>query len=300
MMKFNIIAHRRVWYLLSGMLVMLSVIFIFVPGVRFGIDFTGGSLTEIAFELPVKTADLRSSLQALGYQEATIQQTGDQGVLIRTKNLREEEHQALLNQLKERHGEFEELRFDAIGPVIGNELRRTATLGVILTLVLIGLYVAWAYRKVTQPVAAWKYGVLTILAAFHDVIIAVGVFAVAGQMVGWEVGTSFVAAVLTILGYSINDTVVVLDRTRENLLKGIGESFADTVELSIHQTFWRSLNTTLTTVFALAAVFFFGGESTQPFAFALIVGIGVGAYSSLFLASPLLVTWQAHAAKQKR
>ncbi len=291
-MKFNIVGHRRIWYTISTVLVALSIVFVFFPGVRFGIDFTGGSLSEIKFTQPVSVDELRRSLGAAGFPEATIQETDEQGYLIRTPSLSEEEHQTVLGALRETHGELEEQRFDSIGPVIGSELRRTAIIGVILTLTLIGLYVAWAYRKVTQPVAAWKYGVLTILAAFHDVIVAIGLFALAGSFLGWEVGTSFIAAILTILGYSINDTVVVLDRTRENLLKGISHSFAETVERSIHQTFWRSLNTTLTTLLALVAIFAFGGDSTRPFAFALIVGIAVGAYSSIFLASPLLVTWE--------
>ena len=292
-MKINIIANRRIWFTVSSVLVILSLVFMVVPGIRWGIDFTGGSLSEIEFVSPVSTSDLRSTIQTAGYSDATIQVTGAQGFLIRTPSLSEEEHQSLLASIREKHGEVEELRFDSIGPVIGNELRQTAIIGVLLTLVLIGLYVAWAYRKVTQPVAAWKYGVLTIAAAFHDVVIAVGAFALAGHFVGWEVGTSFVAAILTILGYSINDTVVVLDRTRENLLKKISPDFADTVEQSIHQTVWRSLNTTLTTILALTAIFIFGGDSTRPFAFALIVGIAVGAYSSIFLASPLLVSWEA-------
>lgn len=291
-MKIQIVRHRRTWYTLSTVLVVLSLIFVFFPGIRFGIDFTGGSLSELEFSQPVSVADLRGTLNAAGYPEATIQLSGDRGVLLRTSSLTEDEHQSLLTQIRTAHGDLQELRFDSIGPVIGGELRRTALIGVVLTLVLIGLYVAWAYRKVAGPVAAWKYGFLTILAAFHDVIVAVGAFAIAGHFFGWEVGTSFVAAILTILGYSINDTVVVLDRTRENLLNRISHDFADTVEQSIHQTFWRSLNTTLTTILALVAIFAFGGESTRPFAFALIVGIAIGAYSSIFLASPLLVSWE--------
>lgn len=291
-MKINIIANRRVWYTISIVFVLLSFIFVIFPGIRWGIDFTGGSLSEIELSQSVLRSDLRNTVASAGYQDATIQVTGEKGFLLRTSSLTEDEHQALLTQIREQHGDLEELRFDSIGPVIGNELRQTAAIGVFLTLVLIGLYVAWAYRKVTQPVAAWKYGVLTILAAFHDVIIAVGIFALVGHFTGWEVGTSFVAAILTILGYSINDTVVVLDRTRENLLKRISHDFAETVEQSIHQTFWRSLNTTLTTILALAAIFTFGGDSTRSFAFALIVGIAVGAYSSIFLASPLLVSWE--------
>jgi preprotein translocase subunit SecF len=226
-----------------------------------------------------------------GYDNLSIQSSDDNGLIIRTTDLTEVEHQALLTSLGEQLGEVEEHRFDSIGPVIGNELRRTATTGVILTLILIGLYIAWAFRKVSEPVASWKYGILTIVAAFHDVVIVLGSFAVIGHFYGWEIGTAFVAAILTILGYSINDTVVVFDRTRENLSKRVGDTFDETVDLSLKQTFMRSFNTSITTLLALLAIFLLGGDSTRPFALALIIGIAIGTYSSLFLASPLLVEW---------
>ena len=206
----------------------------------------------------------------------------------------------MVETLSTKFGQAEELRFDSIGPVIGKELQTGALYAVALTLLLIGLYIAWAFRKVSEPVASWKYGFLTIFAAFHDVIITIGVFSVLGHFMGWEVGTTFVAAILTILGYSINDTVVVFDRTRENLKLRIGETFGDTVETSIRQTFTRSVFTSLTTLLALVAIFVFGGETTRSFAFALIVGITVGSYSSIFLASTLLVTWEEWRNKRVR
>lgn len=291
-MKIDIVENRKIWFGLSSVLVILSVIFMFAPGLKFGIDFNGGSLLEVEFAEQIEITDLRVTLAQAGYTDATIQPTGENGYLLRTSTISEQEHQSLLTQIREAQGEVMELRFDSIGPVIGNELRRTAVFGVVLTLVLIGLYVAWAYRKVSEPVASWKYGFMTILAAFHDVIITVGAFSILGYFFGWEIGGSFVAAILTILGYSINDTVVVFDRTRENLLRKSTSSFSQTVELSIQQTLTRSLNTSLTTILALVAIFLFGGDSTRPFALALMIGIGVGTYSSIFLASPLLVVWE--------
>lgn len=291
-MKFAIVQNRKVWYALSSTLVVLSIISVFFPGLKFGIDFTGGSLTEIVLSDAVLASDLRTTLESSGYKDAVIQPTGDHGYLVRTSPLSEEEHQTLLSNIREAHGDLDELRFDSIGPVVGSELRRGAMIGVVLTLILIGLYVAWAYRKVSEPVASWKYGVLTIIAAFHDVVVTIGAFALLGYFFGWEIGTSFIAAVLTILGYSINDTVVIFDRTRENLLRHDRDDFSHTVELSIKQTLLRSLNTSLTTILALVAIFAFGGDSTRPFALALIIGITVGTYSSIFLASPLLVTWE--------
>jgi preprotein translocase subunit SecF len=291
-MKMAIVENRKYWFILSSLLVLGSVLVVGTLGLKFGIDFTGGSLLEVQTSEVIEIDQVRSDMEGLGYTSLVIQSSGDDVLIIRSKDLSEDEHQEILGSLTEVMGEVEELRFDSIGPVIGDELRRTATIGVIVTLLLIGLYVAWAFRKVTEPIASWKYGALTILAAFHDVIITVGAFALLGNYFGWEIGTSFVAATLTILGYSINDTVVVFDRTRENLLKRVADTFEETVELSIRQTFMRSLNTSVTTLLALAAIFLFGGDSTRPFALALIIGIGVGTYSSLFLASPLLVQWE--------
>ena len=290
-MKLNIVSNRKYWYSFSGLLIVASVIFVASIGLKFGIDFTGGSFMEVRFDQAVQVSDVRAKLAEAGYTNVSIQETDNNSILLRTETLDEEQHQVILATLGKLTA-AEELRFDSIGPVVGNELRRTATIGVILTLILIGLYVAWAFRKVSEPVKSWKYGVLTILAALHDVIVAVGAFSIFGYFYGWEIGTAFVAAILTILGYSINDTVVIFDRTRENLNRDIGESFEQTVEMSIQQTLMRSLNTSLSTLLALLAVFLFGGESTRPFAMALIIGIATGTYSSIFFASPLLVTWE--------
>lgn len=291
-MKLEIIPFRHIWLGISGTLVLISLILIATLGLKFGIDFTGGSLMEIEFETPVSRELLQATYAQVGYQDASIQTSGEKGYLIRLPSLNEDQHQTVLAKLKEAHGQLKEDRFDSIGPVIGKELQKTAGTGVVITLILIGLYVAWAYRKVTEPVASWKYGVLTILTAFHDVIIPLGAFALFGKWFGWEVGTAFVAAILTILGYSITDTVVVFDRTRENLLRKVSTNFEDTVEVSIHQTLWRSMSTSATTILALLAIFLFGGESTRPFSMALIIGILTGTYSSIFLASPLLVVWE--------
>lgn len=292
-MSFQIVHNRKYWFVLSGTLIALSIISLFTLGLRFGIDFTGGSLLEIeTTEEHISSEEARLHIESLGFQGVSVQATGEHGVLLRTKDLSEDEHQEILGALKEKYEGVEEMRFDSIGPVIGNELRRTALMGVLVTLLLIGLYVAWAFRKVSEPIASWKYGALTIAAAFHDVLITIGAFSLLGHFLEWEVGTAFVAAGLTILGYSINDTVVVFDRTRENLIRRTGDTFEDTVETSIKQTWRRSLNTSVTTLLALLAIFLFGGESTKPFAMALIIGIVIGTYSSIFLASPALVSWE--------
>lgn len=290
-MKLAVIRLRKAWYILSGLLVAASLVLVATFGIPFGIDFTGGSLLEVRFETVPETAALRQELATLGYAEATVQSSGDADALIRLPVVMEEEHQRVLQAIEASFGAVEELRFDSIGPTIGRELKRDALIALVAALALIVVYVAWAFRKVSEPISSWKYGVLTIVAAFHDLIIPLGVFAVLGASQNFQIDTAFIAALLTILGYSINDTIVVFDRTRENLARWGTHDFEGVVEKSVRQTFARSINTTLTTLLALIAVFFFGGETTRSFALALIIGIGVGAYSSIFIASPLLVTW---------
>jgi preprotein translocase subunit SecF len=195
---------------------------------------------------------------------------------------------AALNGLQE--SEIEELRFDSIGPTIGAELKRSGVLAVVIGLVGIMLFVSYAFRGASEPVASWQYGLITALVGLlHDVLIPLGVFAVLGHTIGLEVDTAFIAALLTVLGYSVNDTIIIFDRVRENLRRYGSNDFAGIVERSIHETLARSLNTSLTVLFAVGAVWWFGGASVRPFALALLLGLAAGTYSSIFLASTLLV-----------
>lgn len=284
---------RKIWFLFSSALIAVSIIVVAVLGLNFGIDFTGGSLMELTFEAETDVDQVRSAFDSAGYSGARVQPSSEGDYIIRLEPMSEEEHQAALGVVQEQLGAAEELRFDMIGPVIGNELRKKALWAIGFALLLIMTYIAWAFRKVSEPVASWKYGLLTIIAAAHDLIIPIGVFAVLGHLLGYQIDTAFVAALLTILGYSINDSIVVFDRTRENLTRlTSAETFESVVNRSVNQTFTRSINTSVTTLLALFAVFFFGGETIQNFALALIIGILSGTYSSIFLASPLLVTWE--------
>lgn len=292
-MQIHIVKYRKIWYAISALVTIACVVSIAMFGIKLGIDFTGGSLMEVSFPKPIVTAELREHVANLGYNNVIVQSTNENGALIRLESLTEEKHQELLQDLKKTYGEETlEQKFDSIGPVIGSELRKNAAIGIIVILILIGSYVAFAFRKVTYPVASWKYGVLIIAAALHDVIIPLGVFAILGKLYNWEIDTAFVAAILTVLGYSVTDTIVVFDRTRENLLKHTNQPFEQTVELSILQTIRRSISTSVTTLLALTAIFFFGGDTTRPFSLAMIIGIAAGTYSSIFLASPALVTWE--------
>ncbi len=290
---FSFVGMRKSWFILSAAMIGASIVALAVFGLKFGVDFTGGSLLEVKFAGTVPfTSEITGTLAEAGFSDVSAQVAGDHGMILRLASLSEEEHQRALGSILANYPDAEELRFDSIGPTVGSELRRASMTGVALTLLLIGLYISWAFRKVSEPIAAWKYGLLTVLCAVHDVIIPLGVFAVLGHFYHWEVGSAFVAAMLTILGYSISDTVVVFDRTRENLLHHTGEPFEVTVEKSIRQTFVRSINTSVTTLLCLSAIFVLGGESTRPFALALIIGILVGTYSSIFFASPALVEWE--------
>ncbi len=292
-MTFSFVGLRKWWFALSGAMILASALALAVFGLRPSIDFVGGSLMEVTFvSATPSSADLTATLTDAGYLGVTVQSSDANRSIIRLASLTEEQHQAALASLQASFGDLTEDKFDSIGPVIGGELRKSAFLGLVTTLVLIGLYISWAFRKVSDPIASWKYGLLTVVCAAHDVIVPLGVFAVLGHFFHWEVGTAFIAAMLTILGYSISDTVVVFDRTRENLSHHTGRPFEEIVEMSVRQTYVRSINTSVTVVLALSAILIFGGESTRPFSLALLIGVLVGTYSSIFFASPALVEWE--------
>lgn len=298
----NIIGHRKLWLIIAGTLVAASIAAIAIWGLKFGIDFTGGSLMELTFQNRPTTSALASDLANFGAENVSIQPANTNGIILRFQSVDEARHQEILKHLQDTFGGVAEDRFESIGPTIGQELRTKAIYPIIIVLICIILYIAWAFRKVSKPVASWKYGTIAVLVLLHDIGIPIGVFAVLGHFFGVEVDSAFIAAILTILGYSVNDTIVVFDRTRENLIRSGGdyENFGEIVNESVNQTFARSINTTLTTMLALIAVFFWGGESVKYFALALLIGIGLGAYSSIFIASPLLVVWGGSNIQKRR
>ncbi|MCR4256124.1 MAG: protein translocase subunit SecF [Candidatus Uhrbacteria bacterium] len=299
-MKFSVIKLRPLWYAFSGVLLAASLFAVASYGLKQGIEFTGGSLMAVRFEQRPSVAEagatVTNAVPDLG--AIIVQPAGESDMQFRLKALSEDEHQAVLIALRETHGEITELRFDAIGPVIGVELRRKSMQGLLVVALAIMAYVAWAFRRVSAPVPSWQYGAVTLLAALHDVIVPVGVFAALGHFYGVEIGTAFISAILTILGYSITDTIVVLDRIRENLLK-TDLSFPELVDKAVRSTFLRSFNTSVTTLLALVAILLFGGSSLREFTLTLIIGIAVGTYSSIFIASPLLVSFEKWQRKRK-
>lgn len=290
--KLDVIGLTKIWLGISSVLVIASISAVAVLGLNLGIDFTGGSLLEVQMTERPPSLEVSSKLSEIGF-DAIVQDSDEDKLIIRLGQITTDDHDLIISTLEENYGELDELRFEFVGPIIGEELKRKSVMAIIILLVLIVFYVAWAFRKVSKPVASWKYGLLTIVAALHDVIIPIGIFAVLGKFYGFQIDTAFVAALLTILGYSINDTIVVFDRTRENLLlnRHSDASFGTIVNKSVEQSFARSINTSLTTLFVLVAIFIFGGETTRPFMLALIIGVVSGAYSSIFIASPLLVLW---------
>lgn len=290
-MTFSVTKYRAIWYAISAAVIIASCISIAAFGLKQGIEFTGGSLMALRFEDRPASSEveqiLRDNVSELG--TVIIQPAGEKDIQIRLKALPQEDRVKVQEAIKQKWPTSTELRFDAIGPVIGEELRKKSLQGLIIVLAAIMAYVAYAFRKVSAPVQSWKYGLITIGTAFHDVVVPLGVFALLGYFSGVEIGTPFVAAILTILGYSITDTIVILDRVRENLSKSDG-TFAHIIDISTRQSFLRSLNTSLTTLLTLFAIYLFGGSSLHEFTLALIIGIGVGTYSSLFVAAPMLLT----------
>lgn len=286
-----IVKYRKIWFIFSGVLIAASIAALGVWHLRFGTDFTGGSLLEVQWNDTAPAAtEVHSTLDPLLDHDVVVQSSENNKVLIRMEHLSEEKHQEILSALKSKFGVVTQLRFDSIGPVLGQELARKSIWGLAIMFLMIVLYIAWSFRKVSHPVASWKFGILTIATGFHDVIVPLGLFAILGRFYGTEVNASFVAAILTILGYSITDTIVVFDRVRENIAKN-PTNFEHAVEFSVNQTLGRSINTSLTTLLAMVAVYLFGGETVHDFALALIIGIVTGTYSSIFIASPLLVAW---------
>ncbi|HOZ53331.1 MAG TPA: protein translocase subunit SecF [bacterium] len=289
MINLNVIKNRKIWLSFSGILVALSIVAVLTWGLKFGIDFTGGSLLEVQFngEKQLSAVEIREALQDLSLNSLIVQPTESNSIILRFKDDSEDIHQSVLEKIGSL-AEIEELRYEAVGPSIGKELKSKSFNTIFLVLIIIVLYIALVFKKVSKPVSSWKYGIASIVALFHDIIIVLGVFAVLGKFFNTEINTPFIAAILTVLGYSINDTIIVFDRIRENLPKS-SENFMNTINKSINQTLVRSINTSFTTILALLAIIIFGGSSIRDFVLALAVGIFIGTYSSIFVASPMLV-----------
>ncbi len=291
------IIQRRYWYFaLSAIVIIPGLIAMIVSTVQFGtplklsIDFTGGALQELRFERPVQPAEVRQVFVTRGYGDTTVQTTSDaRTVLIRSKFLDDQAKSQIQADLHDAFGAFDELRFEAVGPTIGSEVTQAATVAVIAASLVILTFIWWAFRKVPN---SFRYGVCAVIAEIHDVLVATGLFSLAGLLIGWEVDALFLTALLTVIGFSVQDTIVVFDRIRENIPKRRGEDYETIVNRSLLETLHRSLATQLNAIFVLIAISMFGGATIKQFVTVLLVGLISGTYSSIFNAVPLLVVWQ--------
>ncbi len=289
----QIMKYKTIYFLFSGVLFVASVLLLATVGLKPGIDFSGGSLLEVSFVGPMPTREaVEDAVEETNVGTPQVQQVGETGYIIKLPFLNEDQHQVVFKKLSDTFSQEKnvvEERFETIGPAISREIVSRAWQVGLLVLLAVILFVAYAFRRVSKPVASWKYGIIAVIALIHDVVITMGAFVLLGTYANVEVGIPFVVALLTILGYSVNDTIVVFDRIRENLIRRPAPTFAETVETGLRETIARSLITSLATLLVLIALYAFGGESVRYFALALIIGMSFGAYSSIFLASPLLV-----------
>ncbi|MDE2869039.1 MAG: protein translocase subunit SecF [Chloroflexota bacterium] len=291
---FAITSRRGWWYLLSLALLLPGVIALLTGGLKPGIDFTGGSLVQLRFDQDITQQAVQAVAVDAGYPGATVQLTEDRGALVRTPPLDVEAKNALVASIFERIGPGQELGFSIIGPVVGAELTRAAAIGVAVASALILLYVMWAFRRMERPVVL---GLAAIGALLHDALFLLGVFALLGHALGVQVDALFVTAILTVIGFSVNDTIVVFDRIRENrqrhlrLADAQRPTFEQTVNFSANQSLTRSLNTSLTALLVLLALIVLGGPTIRLFVVALAAGFLIGTYSSIFAASSALVSW---------
>lgn len=283
----------KIWYFVVSLLIILpGLYYLFSSGLKLGIDFTGGALLEYKFEKNIDSNDLKQQISSQGIEVGQINSSLNNIYIIRTKPIDQSKISKLKLFLDEKFGKVEERRVEFVGPVIGAELSKKACIAVILASLVIVLYIAFSFRKIPKPQSSWRFGIAAVIALIHDILVVVGLFAILGKTLGVEIDTLFVTALLTVIGFSVHDTIVVFDRIRENLTKHLSKKFIEVADLSIVQTLGRSLNTSLTVVFVLLAMLLFGGETLRWFVVALLVGIISGTYSSIFNATALLVWWE--------
>jgi preprotein translocase subunit SecF len=287
----DLVGKRYYWFLLSLIVIIPGLVSLAVHGLRLSIDFTGGTLWEIQLSRPVQPGDVRQVLAQNGIDDAIVQTADNNVVLIRMRELKEgsPEKEKLTQALRASFGDITELRLESVGPTLGTAIRNRAITAVALTTVGILLYIAWAFRNTNNP---FLYGIAAIIAMLHDVAVVLGVFSILGWLRGVEVDALFVTALLTVIGFSVHDTIVVFDRIRENLAQRAAPTFEQIVNYSLVQTLVRSINTSLTVVLTLLALYLLGGETIRTFVLALLIGIVSGTYSSIFNASQIVVVWE--------
>ena len=296
MHRFDVASRGKLWFIISLVVILPGIFCMFLKGFNFGIDFTGGTIIDLKFDQPVTVAQVREGLRPFGMDGSTIQLSGNesgvessQSVMIRTVDMEENERKEVMAGLKSSVGDYQVMREEKVGAVIGGELILNAVEALVVSWLLIILYVAYRFE--------WRFGVSAVLALIHDILIVLAVFSFTQR----QIDSSFVAALLTIVGYSINDTIVIFDRIRENLKLHFrkGGDVYELVNRSVYQTLRRSLYTVFTVMFTTFALYFFGGETTKDFAFALLVGFASGCYSSIFIAGPLWIFFRTRSDRKQ-
>lgn len=289
-MKF--MSHVKIYFLISLLILIPGIVSLIHYGLRFSIDFTGGTLLEIQTKSPVSADQVKSIAQKNDVEISSISNVSDNILLIRAKPISQEKNTQLKSALTQEIGEISERRFETVGPVIGAELTRKAITAVIVAALAIIAYLAWSFKAIPKPYSSWKFGVSAVVALLHDALVVLGIFSLLGHYYHVEIDALFVTAILTVIGFSVHDTIVVFDRIRENVIKMHHASFYEVVDFSLAETLNRSLNTSLTVILTLSALLFFGGESIRWFVVALLIGIISGTYSSIFNAAPILAIWE--------
>ncbi len=297
----NIIGRKNWYFAFSLLIIIPGLISLILWGLKPSIDFTGGSRIVLEYPQRVneqKLEQVKNVFEEKNIEIVTLQQSGN-GVIIRTKPINEKQDAELLKELKAKTGDVKQEQFETIGPVIGQETTLNAVQALAFSSFLIVLYIAWAFRGVRKPMSSWRFGVCAIVALLHDGLVVLGIFSLLGHFAGVEIDSLFITALLTALGFSVHDTIVVFDRIRENLKRNVEAPFAQVANDSILQTLVRSLNTSLTALLVLFTLLIFGGESIRWFIVAMILGVAIGTYSSIFNATPLLVVWQEWSQRKK-
>ncbi|MDD5700515.1 MAG: protein translocase subunit SecF [Dehalococcoidales bacterium] len=284
------IVGKRLWFfIIAAVLLVVCVVSLVTTGLKTGVEFSSGSILTVGFNNPVDQEDLGSELGNLGYQGALIQRTGTGDYIIRTVELDEAAKDQILSGLTARFGDLQEKEFDNVSAMIASETARNAAIAVVIAAVAMLLYIAWAFRRMPNP---FRFGVCAIVGLVLDALIALGVFSILGGILGWEINLMFMTGVLAVIGYSINNTVIVFDRIRENVKRGVSPDFAVVTNNSVVETLNRSINTSLTTLFTLFALALFVGASIQNFVVVLIIGVVSGVFNSTCVVPGLLVSWQ--------
>jgi preprotein translocase subunit SecF len=286
----DFIGKRQWYFLVSGVIILVGIISLLAAGLNLGIEFTGGEQVTVKFEREVDQADLRDELANLGYEDAIVQGTGHGDFLVTTTLLSDEDVAEIREALSQRFGEEPDITDPyAISGSVASEIASDAAIAVLVAAIGILIYVTWAFRRLLKP---FHFGVCAIIALLHDVLIVLGLFSILGVIFDIQIDAMFITGVLTVIGYSVNDTIVVFDRIRENSLKSPGTPLRTTVNNSIMETLGRSLNTSLTTLFVLLALLLLGGATLQNFILVLLIGVITGTYSSICIASQLLIVWE--------